>query len=182
MKPINFKEANRDVEGSSMIHEVEPMPAYSDGNLNISCWKTTFAERLKILITGKIWLGVKSENLPPTFIIAEIPFYRKKQNKSFLRTYSDKAVISLADTLEAFVYASKQSDKRKHFIAGFIISLIIGICVPYAGILFAVIAGIIKEIRDKMGYGTPELLDFVFTVLGGIIALPVSILLNNLIF
>jgi len=59
-------------------------------------------------------------------------------------------------------------DKQLHFLVG----------TSLAGVLFistdnllltvggVVLAGALKEIRDSMGYGTPEMTDLLYTVLG----------------
>jgi hypothetical protein len=62
-----------------------------------------------------------------------------------------------------------QRDKKLHMIVGFIISLS-AIFIPAMWALFAVIViGAFKEIYDKLsGKGTPEVLDFVATVAGGL--------------
>jgi len=87
-----------------------------------------------------------------------------------------------------------QKDKKLHMIAGFVISIFFsmvlyfslrnvfpnwkffanGIGSGFAGAIVATTAGILKEVRDSQGYGTPEVADFFFTVLGGCIgAIPV---------
>jgi len=87
-----------------------------------------------------------------------------------------------------------QKDKKLHLMAGFLISIFFsmflyfvfrnvfsswkffenGIGSGFAGAVVATIAGIVKEVRDSQGYGTPEVADFMFTVLGGCIgAIPV---------
>lgn len=65
-------------------------------------------------------------------------------------------------------------DKMLHFGAGWIISstvLVLFIGSPYAvafSIALAALAGLCKEIWDKMGNGTPDVKDFAVTVLGGV--------------
>lgn len=80
-------------------------------------------------------------------------------------------------------------DKKLHFIAGMIISAITalvcyfilrpimpnfgfihnGLGCGFAGALMACVGGLIKEIRDLQGHGTPEVADFFFTAFGGIL-------------
>jgi ABC-type dipeptide/oligopeptide/nickel transport system permease subunit len=76
----------------------------------------------------------------------------------------------------------KQPDKRKHFVAGFAISLLIGVFVPWLGLVLAFIAGAIKEWWDSKGNGTPEWLDFIFTCIGAICAFPVALIIHALIW
>jgi len=69
-------------------------------------------------------------------------------------------------------------DKQLHFIAGLAIALVAGSLVaPLAGLIAAVIVGAAKEIRDMMGYGTPEWLDFLYTVAGGLLGYSLSLYL-----
>lgn len=57
MKPVFFKQQNV-VVGKDQ-EEYLDLPAYVDkespGREVISCWQLSFMERLKVLITGKIW-------------------------------------------------------------------------------------------------------------------------------
>ena len=75
-----------------------------------------------------------------------------------------------------------EPDKRKHFIAGFVISFIVGIFNPIAGILVGCVAAFIKEWWDSKGHGTVELYDIIFTDLGALAACPFTIIIHNLIF
>jgi len=76
-------------------------------------------------------------------------------------------------------------DKLLHFVAGAAITLIvivgiISICITLGysynpilvitiGLLIGAAAGILKEWLDSKGSGTPELLDFIATVLGSLL-------------
>ena len=63
-----------------------------------------------------------------------------------------------------------KQDKLKHLLAGIGISLVFGVqFLPLIGLITAAIVGALKEIIWDwlLKKGTPELLDFVATVLGG---------------
>lgn len=65
-----------------------------------------------------------------------------------------------------------QKDKLKHLLAGLALSLLAGLlCTPKWGLVVAGLAGALKEIIWDwlLKKGTPELLDFVATVAGGVI-------------
>jgi len=69
-------------------------------------------------------------------------------------------------------------DKQLHFIAGLAIALVAGsIVTPLAGLIVATAIGAAKEIRDMMGYGTPETKDFLYTVAGGLLGYSLSLYL-----
>lgn len=70
MKPINFPEAN--IVFAKDQPEYLPLPAYknkSDLGEVVSCWELTLIERLRLLITGKLWVSLLTFNKPltPTF-------------------------------------------------------------------------------------------------------------------
>ncbi|NDV63774.1 hypothetical protein D0T60_00675 [Bacteroides sp. 224] len=66
--------------------ECSPLHVWSDGTQCVSCWKPSFIERLKILFTGKIWLGVVSGiTQPPVYVSGESVFCKRKK-KNVLRT------------------------------------------------------------------------------------------------
>ena len=81
MKPINFKEANKDLQKPSNMTDDEcgPLPIFNDRGYCISCWKMSLRERIKALFIGKIWLCVLSGTTqPPVILQTETPFEREK--------------------------------------------------------------------------------------------------------
>ena len=87
MKPIDFPQSTKVLQRPSMMTESEcsPLHVWCDGKQCVSCWKPSFIERLKILFTGKIWLGVMSGNTqPPVFMSGESVF-KKVEISAFYR-------------------------------------------------------------------------------------------------
>lgn len=67
MKPIEFKHQN--VIFAKDQPEYLPLPALridSPQGEVISCWQMSFKERMKVLLTGKVWLSLASFNKPLT--------------------------------------------------------------------------------------------------------------------
>lgn len=65
------------------------------------------------------------------------------------------------------------NDKIAHFAVGAAISAGIGLHFdPMLGLAAGVLAGAAKEVRDRMGYGTPDFRDFLATALGACVVLP----------
>jgi hypothetical protein len=63
-------------------------------------------------------------------------------------------------------------DKQKHLLAGLALSILAGLLIcPLIGLAAAAVIGALKEIIWDwlLKKGTPELLDFVATVLGGVL-------------
>ncbi|MBU2685696.1 MAG: hypothetical protein KKF27_20835 [Gammaproteobacteria bacterium] len=79
MKIIKFRECN--VTFAEDQPEYLPLPALKmpDGQV-ISCWNLTIIERLKVLLTGKIWLSVLTFNKPlqPLLMATDKPFKIEK--------------------------------------------------------------------------------------------------------
>lgn len=76
MKPVEFKEQNKNLlKPSSMTdEECGSLPVFSDGELCVSCWSLSIKERIKMLFTGVLWLGVYSgKSQPPVWITADKP-------------------------------------------------------------------------------------------------------------
>lgn len=62
-------------------------------------------------------------------------------------------------------------DKALHFIAGLLVVAFVATIIPCIdnwAIIFAIIAGISKEIRDELVYGGFDWQDLVATILGGL--------------
>lgn len=61
-------------------------------------------------------------------------------------------------------------DKLMHYFVG---SLIMALCIPFIGVyglLVVLLAAVGKEAYDKFtGKGTPELMDIVYTMFGGLV-------------
>lgn len=163
--------------------ECQSLPVWSDGNQCVSCWKASFKERLLVLFTGKVWLGVLSgKTQPPVFVAGESVFVKtpiKAQISAFLAEVKERA----AGALESVAEAAKQPDKRKHFIAGALISLFVGILFGWwVGVLVGFVAGIVKEWWDSKGHGTVEAMDAIFTAFGAACAIPFAVLFHLLIW
>lgn len=67
MKPIKFKQANRELQGPKLMtdDECRNLWVFTDDTECVSCWKLSFKERIRALIYGKVWLGVLSGNTQP---------------------------------------------------------------------------------------------------------------------
>lgn len=68
MKPIKFSEATIELKKPSSMADEECSSLYahqSQDGVCISCWTTSFWQRLKFLFHGKMWLGVHSGNTQP---------------------------------------------------------------------------------------------------------------------
>lgn len=75
MRPIEFKEANFTFAINQPHHL--PLPAWrGDDGTVISCWKLSRRERLKLLVTGKIWVRLLTFNKPlqPQRLDVDRPF------------------------------------------------------------------------------------------------------------
>lgn len=71
----------------------------------------------------------------------------------------------------SFKQLIRNLDKQTHFLAGIVVGTYGATFTDsfFLGILFAALAGITKEVYDKISHkGTPDYWDFIFTVLGGV--------------
>ena len=71
MKPIKFAEANKNLLKPSSMSDAEcrSLWVYTDGRECVSCWKLTWAQRIKALLFGRIWLSVLSgQTQPPVWL------------------------------------------------------------------------------------------------------------------
>jgi hypothetical protein len=78
IKPIKFKEQN--VTYAENQKEYLPLPAFKDKDGQvICCWKLGLLNRLKLLLTGKLWLSLLTFNQPltPHRFETDKPFKRR---------------------------------------------------------------------------------------------------------
>jgi hypothetical protein len=79
-KPIEFKGSTETLPSPAALYgETGSLPIVrleSAGHvpLVMSCWRLSLRDRLRALWTGRIWLGVLSDNPPPVSISTESPF------------------------------------------------------------------------------------------------------------
>lgn len=162
MKPSNFKEANKTLQKPAGMTDAQcsPLPIWNNGKDCISLWRLSWKERLSVLFFGRIWLCILSgETQPPVWLDASRSVFIKPKGK-------------VKNFVLNFLAGFKQKDKKLHLAAGFGIAFLLSFLSPLFGFIAAVTAGAGKEVYDKLSKkGTPELLDFVFTVLGGLIGL-----------
>lgn len=76
MKPIEFSEQN--IVWAKNQKEYQALPAFTDERQTVSCWKLNWYERLKLLITGNLWLHQMNfgEALQPQYITVDKPFQK----------------------------------------------------------------------------------------------------------
>lgn len=69
-------------------------------------------------------------------------------------------------------------DKQGHFWSGAAIAASVTLYtgLPWLGVFLCVFAGLLKEIYDSLGYGTPDRWDFVATATGSIVLIPYIVL------
>lgn len=81
MDPIKFKEQNITYTKPETMTDEEcgSLPAYTDGWNNISCFRLSLRERLKVLFKGVIWLNVLGSGQPPVWLGVESPFVEEKK-------------------------------------------------------------------------------------------------------
>lgn len=64
-------------------------------------------------------------------------------------------------------------DKQAHFFAGAAIAASVALYAdPLLGLAAGIIAGALKEVRDRAGFGTPDIWDFIATAAGAAVVVP----------
>lgn len=169
MKPIDFLQSTKVLQRPSTMAEDEcqSLPVWGDGKQCVSCWKATFKERVKILFTGKVWLGVLSgRTQPPVFMSGE-DIFEKAPLKARILAFLADTKESIIAAWESVREATKQPDKRKHFLVGALVAFVMGLLItPWGGFIAGCLAAILKEWWDSKGHGTVEVMDVLFTILG----------------
>lgn len=185
MRPKDFKQSTKVLQRPSTMPKssCQSLPVWCDGEQCVSCWRASFMERVRILLTGNVWLGVLSgKSQPPVYVSGESVFYEEPISGR-ISGFFGELKESIAEVWKNVREASKQPDKRKHFIVGFILSLIVGaLSFTYIGFATGCVAGAFKEWWDSKGHGAVELMDFFFTGSGALCAMPFAYGLHCLIF
>ena len=77
MTPIEFKEQNKVLtKPRDMTDEqCKSLPCFTNGECVVSCWQMTWRERVTALLTGKVWISVRSgHTAPPISLMVDTPF------------------------------------------------------------------------------------------------------------
>ena len=67
LKPFKFEQANKKL--TPLLVNYKDLWVWSDNLENISCWKLSFWERIKLLFIGKIWISLLSGKSQPPMIV-----------------------------------------------------------------------------------------------------------------
>ncbi len=79
MSPIRFKQQNGSLVGGPSAEygtgdDVIDLPVHRGSGMVISCWRLSFWERLRLVLTGNVWLSVLGTNHAPVKLDAADPF------------------------------------------------------------------------------------------------------------
>lgn len=82
MNPVKFAEQNT-TWAEDQTNDYQPLPAYSNEEQTVSCWRLTLRERIKLLFTGRLWLQQMNfgEPLQPQYLTTEKPFERQRRSR-----------------------------------------------------------------------------------------------------
>lgn len=74
-KPVEFVGQNGVLGPPKGMTDEEcgSLPILQNGDTIVSCWKIPFWQRIKLLWTGVVWLGVLSRGMPPVWIVVDNP-------------------------------------------------------------------------------------------------------------
>lgn len=184
MRPIDFPESTKTLSKPAEMTDAEcrSLPVWNDGKECISVWKAGWKERFNILLTGRVFLGVLSGKTQPPVWVGGVTPFQKAPLKARSADFWAKIWRAVKVAFKRLAGGFKQPDKRKHFVAGVSISLVVGIFCPLLGVIVAMVAGALKEWWDSKGHGTVEALDFIFTSLGALCAFPFSCIIHLHVF
>lgn len=78
MKPVTFKQQNITfTRPPSMTDEqCQPLPAFRGEGQLISCWQMSLKDRLRALLTGRVWLSIHGTAQPPVWVGVVSPFVK----------------------------------------------------------------------------------------------------------
>lgn len=98
LKPVPFKEANRELHPLFATPNRKSIRVYSDGEACISCWHLTFLQRLSVLVFGRIWLSIKSgQSMPGTWLsCGRTCFVKPKETARRRESTSNRSAVAFA--------------------------------------------------------------------------------------
>ncbi len=87
MRPVDFPESN--VVAGKHQEQYRDLPAWTDNRTMISCWGLTLWERLRLLLTGRLWIAVLVFGQPVQPILPQTkrPFRRGDTGEAWLQDH-----------------------------------------------------------------------------------------------
>jgi hypothetical protein len=82
MKPSAFGEMNNILSAPSNMKKADcaELPVFSNGNVIISCWESSFWDRIRFLFFGEMWLVVRAAKTQyPCYLTTLYPFEGKRK-------------------------------------------------------------------------------------------------------
>ncbi len=85
VKPQSFPESNANLGGGPAARygtqdDVMDLPVHRSADQIISCWRLSWADRLRALVHGRVWLHVLTmRSHPPVKLATESPFVETKE-------------------------------------------------------------------------------------------------------
>lgn len=78
MKPIDFRCSNVTIISKAY----GDIAAFQGDGQIVHCWRMTLIERLKCLLTGRVYVGLISTEQPPMWLCVKFPFVIKKEGEN----------------------------------------------------------------------------------------------------
>jgi hypothetical protein len=82
MRAVKFREATGELSKPEEMTDEDcgPLPVWRDGRVCLSCWKGSLWDRIKFLLTGRMWLWVHGGgSQPPVCLETKSPFVYAKE-------------------------------------------------------------------------------------------------------
>lgn len=82
-KPVAFPQVNFTYTKPASMTDEEcgSLPCFRSPNFTVSCWSMALRDRLRVLVTGKVWLTLVMNGHPPVSIGASAPFAQPEGQK-----------------------------------------------------------------------------------------------------
>jgi hypothetical protein len=113
MKPIKFPFAN--ITFAKNQPEYMPLPAWTDGNQVVSGWSMTWLERIKVLLSGVIWIRQVTFGQPLQPLRPQVPSPFPKMpmvpNDNILRGPTGKAINSSREANSVLGHMTPEAKK-----------------------------------------------------------------------
>lgn len=111
MKPVFFEEANATYSPSGEVPlTYGETPAYRYSLGNVTCWRLTLKERVKLLCTGTLWVDIPRKRQPAIKMAVTCPFTPLANRKQFSKRLWDRAKRFFSSIKAAAVKLAKKID------------------------------------------------------------------------
>lgn len=106
MTPIDFEKKNKVYTAPASMPDCLPLPVYQGDGQIMSFWEMDETEKLALIVSSKVWIGIHAERQPPVWL-STIPPFQSEIKGTDIEVAVQKNKEFIEEKIKAFVEAKQ---------------------------------------------------------------------------